>query len=192
MRFGGFTWNHYKENLRCKSCWFKVKFNQHLAWVFQILYRKQLSEAARRFNKARYDSGRRSFLEEIFHAENAACMNELWKVVFSRHGIPGTVGNYWGGEIDRWTLYRNEAMAFIFTGFVGLPESSGSRFTLLGWANSACASEVCVPRPTVGRHLQTENWSPINDVDGGKIESYSLLSIYYMPTLLWVLCSLAH
>lgn len=38
--------------------------------------------------------------------------------------------------------------------------SSGRRFTPLGWVDFAWASEVHVTWPTVGRHLQTENWRP--------------------------------
>lgn len=135
------------------ACWSKAHFNQHLTWIFQILHWKQLLEAARRLNKTRYDSFRRSFLERVFHAKNAACMNELWKLGFITHGIPGLVGNCWRGETDRWTLYTGRKQ----WPSTALPASSGSRFPPFGWADSAWTSEVHVTWSTVCRHLQMEN-----------------------------------
>lgn len=119
-------------------------------------------KSCQRWHKARYDPVRRSSVEQTFHAKNTACMNELWKVVLIRHGIPGIIGNYWGGEIDRWTTQEG-SYGLRFTAFIALPESSGSRFIPLGWDNSAWASEVRVTRPTVGRNLQTEDWRPWAD-----------------------------
>lgn len=35
-------------------------------------------------------------------------MNETLQGGLSKHETPGMIGNYWGGEVDRWPLHRKK------------------------------------------------------------------------------------
>lgn len=45
-------------------------------------------------------------------------MNETLQGGLSKHETPGMIGNYWGGEIDRWTLHRKKQWpSFLYHSF---------------------------------------------------------------------------